>query len=44
MLVLLNHPGHGFAPGHFHPSDTTLVVLIATVAIALVLMTRSKED
>jgi len=43
MLMLLTHPSHGFIPGHFHPSDTALVVLIATVAIALVLMTRGEQ-
>lgn len=43
MLVLLSHPGHGFMPGHFHPSDATIVALITMVAVLLVLMTRDEE-
>jgi len=44
LALLMLHPGHGFAPGHFHPSDATLVLLIAAVAIALVLMTRGEGE
>lgn len=43
LALLMLHPGHGMPVGHFHPSDTTLVLLIAAVAIALVLMTRGEE-